>query len=107
MNWKMIGASALAAGVGGTLMLRMKYRMPLKEYTQYALYMAVLDDQICRKELEGVEIGGKAVTFPEKSQSIQTRYHLHLRCNQGKSRQEIRQEIRDMEHRLEHGPSQQ
>ena len=44
---------ALAACAGGVLCFRRSIRMPLKEYTRYALLMAVLDDEICRNELQG------------------------------------------------------
>ena len=40
--------------------------MPLKEYTRRALYMALLDDEICRNELEGNIIGGEEIRFPPR-----------------------------------------
>lgn len=56
-------------------------RMPLKEFTRYALYMAVLDDEICRNELEGNQIGDEVITFPPKEETLQYRYHLFLQMN--------------------------
>ena len=47
----------LAVGAGVTARRWWLIRMPLKEFTRYALYMAVLDDEICRNELEGCRIG--------------------------------------------------
>ena len=53
-------------------------RIPLEEYTRYALYMAVMDDEICRNELEGNWIDGKEITFPPKMESLQQRYHTAI-----------------------------
>lgn len=76
-------------------------RMPLKEFTQYALYMAVMDDEICRNELEGNQIGDESITFPPKAETLQERYHLFLQMNRAKSRQQIQEEIVEMEQRLQ------
>ena len=77
------------------------FRMPLKEYTRYALYMATLDDEICRNELEGNTIQGEPIVFPPKEESLQYRYHLFLGMNRKKSRKAIQSEIKQMEQRLE------
>lgn len=71
--------------------------MPLKEFTRYALYMAVMDDEICRNELEGNQI----ITFPPKVDTLQERYHLFLDMNRTKSRRQLQAEITDMERRLQ------
>lgn len=76
-------------------------RMPLKEFTRYALYMAVMDDEICRNELEGHLIGDDVITFPSKAETLQERYHLFLQMNRAKSRQQIQKEITEMEQRLQ------
>lgn len=39
-----------------------------------ALYMALLDDEICRNELEGNIIGGEEIRFPPKAESLHYRY---------------------------------
>ena len=90
----------LAVTVGAAARWHWMFRMPLKEFTQYALYMAVMDDEICRNELEGNQIGDQVITFPSKEETLQERYHLFLQMNRAKSRQQIRQEIADMEQRL-------
>ncbi len=96
------GISAVTiAGVAVYGLFRNVYRVPLKEYTRYALYMAVMDDEIGRNELEGMEFDGGKVKFPEKSESLQYRYHLFLELNRKKSREELRYEIREMERRLQ------
>ena len=75
--------------------------MPLKEFTRSALYMAVMDDEICRNELEGNQIGDKIITFPPRAETLQARYHLFLQMNQTKSCQQIQKNIAEMERRLQ------
>ena len=87
------GATAISA-VAGFGMFRWNYRMPLKEYTANALYMAVLDDEICRRELADL------TEFPSKKETLQYKYHLFLELNRRKSRKEIQQEISKLEYRL-------
>ena len=77
---------ALALGAGAAVRWRWRYRMPLKEFTRYALYMAVLDDEICRNELEGNRIGEETIVFPPKPETLQDRYHMFLQMNRKKSR---------------------
>lgn len=74
--------------------------MPLKEFTRYALYMAVMDDEICRNELEGNQIGDQVITFAPRAETLQERYHLFLEMNRAKSRRQIQEEIAEMEQRL-------
>ena len=60
---KIAALSGLAVVVGiacRSLMIR----MPLKEFTRYALYMAVMDDDIFRDELEGNQIGERLLHSP-------------------------------------------
>ena len=45
--------------------------MSLKEFSRYALCMAVIDDEICRNELEGNQIGDEVITFPPKKETLQ------------------------------------
>lgn len=86
-----------AAGAGAYGLFRWNFRMPLKEYTQNAMYMAVLDDEICRHALEGTEIAGKPVKLMERGESLQYRYHLFLQLNRGKSAAAIAEDISDLE----------
>ena len=94
-------AGGLAVAAGAVACWKWMFRMPLKEFTRCALYMAVMDDEICRNELEGSRIGDEVITFPPKEESLQYRYHLFLQMNRTKSRQQIRKEIADMEQRLQ------
>lgn len=90
----------LAIGVGAVTYCRWMIRMPVREFTRYALYMAVLDDEICRNELEGNQIGTAVIQFPPKAETLQDRYHLFLHMNCKKSRQQLQSEIADLEQRL-------
>lgn len=91
---------ALALCLGGLAWYRRTYRMPLKEYTRRALYMALLDDEICRNELEGNQIEDEVITFPPTAETLQDWYHLFLQMNRTKSRRQIQAEIAEMEQRL-------
>ena len=93
--------TALAAlGAGGYVLFRRSYRVPLKEYTRCALYMATLDDEICHREWDRLGQSSAAAAFPEKAVSLQYRYHLYLGMNRGKDRRTLQREIADMEQRL-------
>ena len=98
---KAVILGCLAAGAGVAACWRWMIRMPLKEFNRYALYMAVMDDEICRNELEGNQIGDEVVAFPPKIETLQERYHLFLQMNRAKSRQQIQKEIAEMEQRLQ------
>ena len=91
----------LAAAVGIAACWKWMIRMPLGEFTRCALYMAVMDDEICRNELEGNQIGDEVITFPPKEESLQYRYHLFLELNRAKDRRQLQQEIADLEQRLQ------
>lgn len=91
----------LAVATGMIVWKRWAFRMPFKEFTRYALYMAVMDDEICRNELEGNDLGGVRIEFPDKMDSLQMRYQVFLQMNQKKSRQQILDEIAAMEQRLQ------
>ena len=98
---KAVFLGALALCLGGLAWYRRTYRMPLKEYTRRALYMALLDDEICRNELEGNIIGGEEIRFPPKAESLHYRYRLYLSINRGKNRRTLQIETARMERRLE------
>ena len=93
-------AGGLAVAASAAVCWRWKIRMPLKEFTRYALYMAVMDDEICRNELEGNQIGDEVIIFPPKEETLQYRYHLFLQMNRTKGQRQIQEEIVEMEQRL-------
>ena len=92
--FKVMIAAAAVLGTGA-LAYRINFRFPLKEYTAAALYMAVLDDEISRRELDGLAV------FPSKKESLQYKYHLFLELNRKKSRKKIEREIHQLESHLE------
>ena len=94
-------AGGLAVAVWAVACWKWMFRMPLKEFTRCALYMAVMDDEICRNELEGNRIGDEVITFPPKEESLQHRYHLFLQMNLRKTSAQLQEEIADMEQRLQ------
>ena len=98
---KIAALGCLAAVAGTAAYWRWMIRMPLREFTRYALYMAVMDDEICRNELAGSQIGDTIIIFPPKAETLQNRYHLFLQMNRSKSRGQLRKEITDMEQRLQ------
>ena len=93
-------AGGLAVAAGAVACWKWMFRMPLKEFTRCALYMAVMDDEICRNELEGSRIGDEVITFPPKEESLQYRYHLFLQMNLRKTSAQLQGKIADMEQRL-------
>lgn len=112
-GYKIVVLGSLAAASGAAACWRWMIRMPLKEFTRYALYLAAMDDEICRNELEGNQIGTGVITFPPKAETLQQRYHLFLQMNRTKSRRQIQADIADMEQRLQqsrqyiHAPKEQ
>ena len=94
-------AGGLAAAIGAAACWRWMIRMPVQEFTRYALYMAAMDDEICRNELEGNQIGDQIITFAPREETLQERYHLFLKMNRTKSRRQLQQEIAHMERRLQ------
>lgn len=91
----------LTAGAGVAAYRCRMIRMSLKEFTRYALYMAVMDDEICRNELEGNRIGEEIIKFPPKPETLQERYHFYLQANRKRSRRQIQGEIAAMKQRLQ------
>lgn len=91
----------LAVVVGAVACWKWMFRMPLGEFTRCALYMAVMDDEICRNELEGNRIGNQVITFAPRAETLQERYHLFLELNRTKDRRQLQQEIADLEQRLQ------
>lgn len=92
-----IGTVALGGIVAACSLLP---KMPLKKYTQACLYIAVMDDEISRNELEGSIINGKRIIFPSKRETLQHRYHMFLNLYKNFSAEKMEEEIRVFEARL-------
>ncbi|MFV0517005.1 MAG: hypothetical protein ACK5MV_06380 [Aminipila sp.] len=101
-----IAGSSIILSTFGYIYYKFIPKMPLKKYTEYCLYLAVMDDEICRNELEGTFIDEKEVVFPPKSESVQYRYHLFLSMYKTYSRKKLEQEIDALEIRLEESRTQ-
>ena len=96
---KAVIAGLLTACAGSAAYFKWGFGLGIKEYTGYALYMAILDDEICRNELAGNRIGGEAIVFPPPLVTLQERYHLFLNMNRGKSRTALQRQVLEMEQR--------
>lgn len=93
------GGGFLLGALGCCLVskLRSKFR---EEYERDCLYMAVMDDEICRNRLEGMLIDGRKVEFPPKSESLHYRLELWRELNKGLSKRERQKKIKEMRERL-------
>lgn len=87
--------------IGGFALYKILPKMPTKEYTAACLYLAVMDDEIARNELEGNTINGEEIVFPSKKESLQYKYHLLLKMNKKMTTPEMDAEIEKFETRLE------
>lgn len=94
--------NAIGICIGGVALVY--YKLPSvswKKYTKICLYLAVMDDEICRNELEGNHVGNKRIVFPPRRDSLQYRYHLFLKTYKQLSLQQLEEEISKFEKRLE------
>ena len=88
--------------IGGAILAYYKLpRVPLKEYTKICQYLAVMDDEICRNELDGNYIENEKIVFPSKRDSLQYKYHLFLETYKRFSLQELEEEFSKFEKKLE------
>lgn len=107
MNKNKLKVISLSVGIGsvvsgiGYLYYKFIPKMSLKKYTEACLYMAVMDDEICRNELEGNYMDGKEIVFPPKRESLQYRYNLFLEMYKTYSKKKLEKEIIKLEKRLE------
>lgn len=95
-----VGAGSVLSGIG-YIYYKFIPKMPFKKYTEACLYMAVMDDEICRNELEGNYIDEQEIVFPSKRESLQYRYHLFLDMYKTYSKKKLEKEIYKLEKRLE------
>lgn len=92
-----IGTAALGGIVAACSLLP---KMPLKKYTEACLYLAIMDDEISRNELEGSIINGRRIIFPPRRETLQHRYHMFLNLYKKFSVEKMEEEIRVFEARL-------
>lgn len=91
----------LILGSGSALYAIRRYRRYLQEYKAACLYIAVMDDEICRNELEGRMMSGRKLEFPCKQESLSYRYELFLDMYKGMRIRSLREKIEEFEQRLE------
>jgi len=87
--------------VAGTFIYEKLPKVSASEYTKYCLFFAVLDDEICRNEIEGNTIVGKEIVFPPKTESIHYRYKMFLKTYTKYSKKQLEEEMKRLEKRLE------
>jgi hypothetical protein len=73
----LLGVGAGLAGVSCCLKHRKRLRL---EFQKTCFYMAALDDEIRRRELEGMVIGKKAIVFPSRRETLSTATRFLGRC---------------------------
>ena len=97
-----IGATlGVSLVIGGQMIYKKVPKVSFAEYSKYCLFFAVLDDEICRNELDGNTVEGKEIVFPQKTESIHYRYKLFLETYIKFSKGELEQEMKRLEKRLE------
>lgn len=98
------GVSVVLSGIiVGITKFKKNHPMKLRDYTKYALYMAVLDDEIVRNELgDGSEIENieGEIIWPHRMETLKDRYEMFLELNKGKTEKMLKEEVERMEERL-------
>lgn len=93
----LLGGLATATALA---LLRLHPRMGISSYTECCRYLAILDEEIARRLLEGQSVGGKAIVFPTRRASLAYRYSLHLGLHRHDTKAQLEREIRRYEQRL-------
>ncbi len=97
---KLVALTGLAVGAKAYVDHKKDYKIPVEQYKSMSLYMAVMDDEICRNELEGQVVNGKPIGFPPRRESLPYRNSLFLNMNKGMTRVELEERIEELELRL-------
>ncbi|MDO4792799.1 MAG: hypothetical protein Q3993_01355 [Filifactor alocis] len=93
------GGGFLIGVLGSCLVSKLQSKLR-EEYERDCLYMAVMDDEICRNELAGMRINGREVEFPPRSESLHYRLELWRELNKDLSKKQRQKEIEEMQERL-------
>ena len=70
------------------------------QYQQTCFYMAALDDEICRRELDGTVIGEKMISFPPRRETLYHRYEVFREMYRDLSPKELEAQVSALEKRL-------
>lgn len=108
MNRKKIYSSALVflgagAGIAGAVWCGKHYRKAWLQYQQTCFYMATLDDEICRRELDGMVVGGKTISFPSRRETLYHRYKVFREMYCDLSPEELEVQVAKLGKRLAGG----
>ncbi len=97
---KIVTVAGLAFGAKVYADYKKSYKIPLEQYKAACLYMAVMDDEICRNELEGQDVNGRPIGFPPRRESLPYRNNLFIEMNKGLTRDKLEDRIEEIELRL-------
>lgn len=105
MNRKKIYSSALillgaGAGITGLLCYCKHRKQSRLEFEKTCFYMAALDDEICRRELDGTVIGEKTISFPPRRETLYHRYEVFREMHRDLSPKELEAQVAGLEKRL-------
>lgn len=93
----LLGMGTATTGVFCYCKRRKKLR---SEFQQICFYMAVLDDEICREELDGMVIGKKTISFPPRRETLYHRYRVFEQMYWDLSKEELETHVAQLEKRL-------
>lgn len=95
--------SASALGLAGTSLVFIikKYVSYANEYDKTCLYMAALDDEIARMELDGSVINGRKIKFPPRQETLYYKFTMFKEINKHLNPAEMKKKIELLEARYE------
>ena len=108
MNRKKIYSSAwvlLGAGMGiaGAVWCGKHYMKIQSQYQQTCFYMAALDDEICRKELDGMVVAEKMISFSPRRETLYHPYEVFREMYCDLSPEKLEVQVAKLEKRLVEG----
>ncbi|WP_312941883.1 hypothetical protein [Oscillibacter sp.] len=92
-----LGVGAGLTGVTCFLKHRKQWRL---EFQKTCFYMATLDDEICRRELDGMVIGKKTIAFPPRRETLYHRYEVFREMYHDLSPKKLEKQVAALEKRL-------
>ncbi len=97
----LFSAAALSLLGASFVYIGKKYLIYPNDYDKACIYMAVLDDEIARMELEGKVINGRAIKFPPRQETLYFKFTMFKDINRHLSRMELKHKIELLEARYE------
>lgn len=98
--WVLLGAGA---GIAGAVWCGKHYKKARSRYQQACFYMAALDDEICRKELDGMVVAEKMISFPPRRETLYHRYEVFREMYRDLSLEELEVQVAKLEKCLAEG----